>query len=391
MPPGTAVVSRVGMRILQRFQLNGRTALVTGGSRGLGRAIAQAFAEAGADLILVGRDADSLGAARAGTHGPWPPSRYDRWRCGYSRGRGCGLRGGTCSWPRHRHPGEQCRRPARRTSPTEDLPLDEWRKLFDLNLTSALVCCQKIGKSMLDRQRGSIINITSIAAVIAIKGIRGRHYETAKAALDRIDALSGGRLGDRGVSGERHRPGRLPDRPQPALVSREAGLRATFEAQIPMGRLGEPDELGPAAIFLASDASQLRHRRDARRRRRIYLLVRIARWIHVASHRRDRRPAECRQVVAVQLARRAGGSASSIRPPASRATASPPSIEAGGRFFELMDTGGMGIVDVGQPHRRRRAADSGGHRLGGGRGVSSSMSAKGSCRSTRRSRIGSAR
>ena len=68
--------------------------------------------------------------------------------------------------------------------PTEDMPLDQWQQLIDLNLTSALVCCQRLGKGMLDRKRGSVINVTSIAGPWAtIPGIGGRHYETAKAAL----------------------------------------------------------------------------------------------------------------------------------------------------------------------------------------------------------------
>src|SRR5207244_8695833 len=84
--------------------------------------------------------------------------------------------------------------------PTEDFPLAEWQKYFDLNLTGALVCCQKIGKGMLDRQRGSVINITSIAGpVVAIKGIRGRHYETAKAALTGLTKALAADWADRGV------------------------------------------------------------------------------------------------------------------------------------------------------------------------------------------------
>ena len=65
----------------------------------------------------------------------------------------------------------------------EDMPVAQWQELMDLNLTSALVCSQKLCRGMLARGWGAVINVTSIAGPIAIKGIRGRHYETAKAAL----------------------------------------------------------------------------------------------------------------------------------------------------------------------------------------------------------------
>ncbi|MFO0801748.1 MAG: SDR family NAD(P)-dependent oxidoreductase [Gemmataceae bacterium] len=137
----------------------------------------------GADLILVGREADSLAIAKselaslgrridiipgdAGT----PDGAAAACDAALALGRPIDILVNNVG--------------GRRVDlPTEDVPIAEWQKLFDLNLTNALVCCQKLGKPMLERRRGSIINVTSVAgAFIQIKGIRGRHYETAKAAL----------------------------------------------------------------------------------------------------------------------------------------------------------------------------------------------------------------
>jgi NAD(P)-dependent dehydrogenase (short-subunit alcohol dehydrogenase family) len=242
------------MSVLDRFRLDGRTALITGGSRGLGRAMAQAFAEAGANLILVGRDVESLSVARtelgALGHrvetlvGDVGTTDGAAGICEAALGLGLDIDilvnnvGGR-----------------RSDIATEDFPIEEWRRLFDLNLTSALVCCQKLGKPMLDRRRGSIINITSIAASIAIRGIRGRHYETAKAALEGLTRCLAADWAPQGVRVNAIAPGGFLTDPNRRWYREKPELRATFEAQIPMGRLGEPDELGPAALFLASDAS----------------------------------------------------------------------------------------------------------------------------------------
>jgi gluconate 5-dehydrogenase len=242
------------MSVLERFLLKGRTAMITGGSRGLGRAMAQALAEAGADLLLVGRDAAALETAAREL------ALLGRW---------VAVLAGDVSTPAGA--AAVCDeimgvgRPidilvnnvgGRRVDiPTEDMPLAEWQKYFDLNLTSALVCCQKMGKPMLARRKGSIINVTSIAAEVAIKGIRGRHYETAKAALASLTRCLAADWAPFGVRVNAIAPGGFLTDPNRKWYAEKPDLRATFESQIPMGRLGEPEELGPAAIFLASDAS----------------------------------------------------------------------------------------------------------------------------------------
>jgi len=243
------------MNVLSRFRLDGRTAMITGGSRGLGRAMAQALAEVGADLILVGREAEPLQIAKTelaalgrrvdivagdvGTPDGAAAACDDVLKLGLEVDVLFNNVGGR-----------------RVDLPTEDMPLTEWQKLLDLNLTSALVCCQKIGKGMLERRRGSVVNITSVAGpFISIKGIRGRHYETAKAALTALTRALAADWADRGVRVNAIAPGGFLTAPNRRWFGEKPEFKDVFEAQIPMGRLGEPEELGPAAVFLASDAS----------------------------------------------------------------------------------------------------------------------------------------
>ncbi len=242
------------MAVFDRFRLDGRTAVITGGSRGLGRAMAQALAEAGADLVLIGRELESLAVAKQELS---------------LLGRRVFIVEGDVSTP----PGatEACQLVLNLGQPidilinnvggrrldmaTEDFPLDDWQKLIDLNLTSALVCCQQLGKPMLERRRGSIINVTSIAGPIAMKGIRGRHYETAKAALTALTKSLAVDWADRGVRVNAIAPGVFETAPNKKWFAEKTAFKTGFLDHIPMSRLGQPEELGPVAVFLASDAS----------------------------------------------------------------------------------------------------------------------------------------
>ena len=171
------------MTIFDRFRLEGKRLLITGGSRGLGREMALAIADAGTDVILTGRDADSLQKTAADIRAL-----------------------GRQSWILQADMGQtdQCEAACRQALeqygpidilinnvggrreniPTEDMPLETWQALMDLNLTSTFVCTKLIGAAMINRgQGGRIINIASINGLVAGRNIAGRHYETAKAAV----------------------------------------------------------------------------------------------------------------------------------------------------------------------------------------------------------------
>jgi NAD(P)-dependent dehydrogenase (short-subunit alcohol dehydrogenase family) len=242
------------MSVLDKFRLDGRKALITGGSRGLGRAIAQAFAEAGAELILVGRENESLLKAQAELQSS--AQRVDTIQSDLT------------------NPAEVEKMCARALSefspisilvnnvggrrlnvPIEETSLADWQRLIDLNLTSSFVCTKLIGAAMLPRRAGRIINVASICGQIATRGIHGRHYETAKAAVVGFTKAVAADWAPHGVTVNAIAPGGFMTDPNRRWFREKPGFQKEVEAAIPMSRLGEPEELGPLALYLASDAS----------------------------------------------------------------------------------------------------------------------------------------
>jgi gluconate 5-dehydrogenase len=242
------------MTILDRFRLDGRRAVITGGSRGLGRVIAQAFAEAGADLVLIARDGDRLEQARRELS---------------SLGRRVDVLAGDLS------DGASAEAISQRVLaehgpidilvnnvggrredvPTEAMPLETWQRYLDLNLTTAVICTRVFGAGMLARRWGRVINMASIAGQIAFRGIRGRHYETAKAALVGFTRAVAADWAPHGVTVNAIAPGAFLTDPNRKWFGERPEFRRDIEERIPLGRIGEPEEIGPLALYLASPAS----------------------------------------------------------------------------------------------------------------------------------------
>ena len=118
------------------------------------------------------------------------------------------------------------------------------------------MCCQKMGKPMLERRKGSVINITSIAAEVAIKGIRGRHYETAKAAMLQFTRAVAADWAVHKITVNAILPGGFMTEPNQRWSQVHPEVIERFRANIPLGDFGQPEDLGPLAVYLASDASR---------------------------------------------------------------------------------------------------------------------------------------
>ncbi len=244
------------MSILDRFRLDNRRLLITGGSRGLGREMALAIAEAGADVVLVGRSPETLEQTAADIR---------------QRGRAATTIQADMSVP------EECEKCCqevvsqhgpvdilinnvggrRENIPTEEMPLEKWRELMDLNLTSAFVCTKNIGKHMIDRgQGGRIINIASINSFVAGRNIAGRHYETAKAAMVQFTRAVAVDWARYNITVNAICPGGFMTDPNKRWAKIHPEVVEAFQSNIPMGKYGEPEDLGPLAVYLASDASR---------------------------------------------------------------------------------------------------------------------------------------
>jgi NAD(P)-dependent dehydrogenase (short-subunit alcohol dehydrogenase family) len=243
------------MGVLDRFRLDGKRLFITGGSRGLGRAMALALADVGADVVVAGRHVISL-----------ERTVEDIRKLGRQ------------AWPLEADLGlpEACEQACVRALdlgpidilinnvggrrinvPVQEEALDTWRQMIDLNLTSTFVCTKMIGGAMVSRGRGGrVINTASMSALIANRGIAGRHYETAKAAVLHFTRAVAADWAPHGVTVNAILPGGFMTEPNIRWAQESPEVMAAFKAQIPMGDFGRPEDLGPIAIYLASDASR---------------------------------------------------------------------------------------------------------------------------------------
>jgi len=242
------------MTVLDRFRLDGKRLFITGGSRGFGRAIALAAAEAGADIVLNARDQAALeqtaDEVRARGRKVWtyaadiadPAACEDTCRKVLAEPGGIDVLVNNVGG-------------RKLDVPVEATQLATWTKYIDLNLTHVFLCTKMIGGAMLARGNGRVINIASISGMIANRGIAGRHYETAKAAVIHFTRATAADWAPRGVTVNAICPGLFMTEPNQAWAKANPEIIETFLKSSPMGRAGDPTEIGPLALFLASPAS----------------------------------------------------------------------------------------------------------------------------------------
>lgn len=242
------------MAVFDAFRLTGKKALITGGSRGLGKAMAQALAEAGADLLLVSKDLDNLGKAQQELKAFG--AKVDILSADFFDAndveRMCGValdKHGPIDILINNVGGR------RENIPFLEQSIADWIKLMDLNLTSTFVCTKKLGGPMIARKWGRVINIGSICGTIAGRNIEGRHYETSKAAVAGLTRSIAADWAKTGVTVNAIAPGGFMTDANRRWFRERPELQKEIESGIPMGRLGEPHEIGPLAVYLASEAS----------------------------------------------------------------------------------------------------------------------------------------
>lgn len=236
------------------FDLSGRKAIITGGSRGLGLQIAEALGGMGAELVITARKADELAEAVSHlealgikAHGvasdQSKPAQIGEFvdaalaRLGHVD---ILVNNAGATWG----------------APAEDHPLDAWLKLVNLNLTGVFLLTQAIGKrSMLPRKYGRILTVASIA------GLRGNPpgvqqtlaYNTTKGGLVNFTRALAGEWGARGITVNALAPGFFPSKMTAATL---ASITPAVIARTPLQRLGGKDDLKGAALLFCSAAGQ---------------------------------------------------------------------------------------------------------------------------------------
>ena len=239
--------------IRKLFDLSGRTALVTGGSRGLGLQMAEALGEAGAKVVLSSRKAADLEEAAAhlqarGIDARWvaadaaDPAQVRKVVDEAMQRLGridILVNNAGATWG----------------APMEDYPLEAWDKVMNLNIRSIFLFSQAVGRaSMLPNQYGRIINLASIAGLSGSMDVEFIAYGTSKGAVVNFTRTLAGEWGEHGITVNALAPGFFPSRMTQGTL--QAVGVDKLAAAAPLRRLGDDDDLKGATLLFASDAGK---------------------------------------------------------------------------------------------------------------------------------------
>ncbi len=238
------------MTVLDAFDLSGRVAVVTGGNTGLGEAFARALAEVGANVVLAARTRErseavaieiraSGGEAIAVELDVKEPDLIERMLGEVTERSGpvdiLVNNAGVCY---HR--------------PAAEVPREEWLDTFEVNVHGLWYCAQTVGKQMIERGGGVIVNIGSISAMIVNRPQWQPAYNASKAAVHQLTKSLAAEWAPHNVRVNALAPGYVKTAMAP--VDRPE-FRQHWIEDAPMKRYAMPEELGPSLVYLASDAS----------------------------------------------------------------------------------------------------------------------------------------
>jgi NAD(P)-dependent dehydrogenase (short-subunit alcohol dehydrogenase family) len=242
------------MALKQRLDLTGRTALITGGSRGLGLQIAEGFLEMGARVIVSARKADEL--ERAVAHlTPFGPAD---WIAADASDPAQVARLAEDAIARLGHVDILVNNAgATWGAPAEDHPLEAWDKVMNLNIRAVFLLTQAIGRaSMIPRRSGRVINVASIAGLFGNPPgtMATIAYNTSKGALVNFTRALATEWGRHHITVNALAPGFFPSKMTRGLID-QVGADA-LAAYAPLKRIGDDEDLKGAALLFASDAGK---------------------------------------------------------------------------------------------------------------------------------------
>ncbi|MFV0332801.1 MAG: SDR family NAD(P)-dependent oxidoreductase [Tropicimonas sp.] len=238
---------------LEKYRLNGQTAFITGGGRGIGLASAEALSEAGARVIISDISEELLASGRSSLEAkghaveavlldvtrPEDVAEAARAANAAHGAVDIVIANAGIAWP---------------DTPGEDIPDEIWRRLIDVDLNGVYWTCREFAKPMLGRGRGAIVTLGSMSGVISNIPQRQAHYNAAKAGVHHLTKSLGGEWAERGVRVNCVAPTYV-DTPMSNASFNDPARMPVWMDMTPMRRVARPDEIASAILFLASDAS----------------------------------------------------------------------------------------------------------------------------------------
>jgi len=241
------------MAILDRFRLDGKTAVVTGCSRGIGFAFAEGLAEAGADILGVSASlSESADGSEIGKRVTALGRSFRGYRCDMSKRDEVKALVGRVARDAPALDILVCNAGTIKRKPAAEHPDEWWDEVLDVNLTAPFILARELGKGMLARGRGKVVFTASLLSFQG--GITVPGYAASKGGIARLTMALANEWAGKGVNVNAIAPGYILTDNTAALAA-DPVRNQQISVRIPAGRWGQPADLGGAAVFLASRAS----------------------------------------------------------------------------------------------------------------------------------------